>query len=53
MSLKSMLKRLKKALPVIIANAPAVVEAVNEVGKAVKKEKRSEPEAAEPAPAER
>src|SRR5438309_996693 len=37
MSLKSLLKALGKALPVVLANAPAVIGAVKDVAKAVKK----------------
>jgi len=37
MSLKSLLKTLGKALPVVLANAPAVIGAVKDVAKAVKK----------------
>ncbi|HEV2079800.1 MAG TPA: hypothetical protein VGR19_07890 [Allosphingosinicella sp.] len=36
MSLKSILKRAAKAAPVIIANAPAVIAAAKEVGRALK-----------------
>ena len=39
MSLESMLKRLRKALPVVLANLPALIVAVSEVKQAVKKEK--------------
>jgi len=44
MSLKSLFKRLKKALPVILANAPAVIAAVKEVQAAVKADKPRESE---------
>jgi hypothetical protein len=37
MSLKSLLKAVGKVLPVILANAPAVVGAAREVVRAVKK----------------
>jgi hypothetical protein len=37
MSLKSILKRVVKAAPVIIANAPAVIAAAKQVKKALKK----------------
>ncbi len=37
MTLKSILKRVAKAAPVIIANAPALIAAVKEVKKALKK----------------
>ena len=37
MSLKSALKRLAKAAPVIIANAPAVIAAARDVKKALRK----------------
>jgi hypothetical protein len=40
MSIESLLKGLKQALPVILANAPAVIAAVKEVKKAVKKKKK-------------
>ena len=40
MSFGALLKGLGKALPVILANAPAVIAAVKEVKKAVKKEKK-------------
>jgi len=42
MSLGSTLRRLSKALPVILANLPAIVGAVKEVRQAVKKEKTPE-----------
>jgi hypothetical protein len=44
MSLKSLLKRLKKALPVILANAPAVITAIKEVEAAVRADKPKEAE---------
>lgn len=40
MSMKAVLKRLAKALPIILANAPAVIAAAKEVKAAVKKGKR-------------
>ncbi len=43
MSLKSFLRALKRALPIILANAPAVVAAAREVKKAVRKEDRIGP----------
>ena len=43
MTIASLLKGLKQALPVILANAPAVIAAVKEVRKAVKKKKRKAP----------
>ena len=36
MSVKSLLKRIGKALPAIIANAPAVIAAAREVKRAIK-----------------
>ena len=39
MSLKLIVKTLKKAVPIIVANAPALIEIVKEVKKAVKKPK--------------
>jgi hypothetical protein len=42
MSTGSTLRRLSKALPVILANLPAIVGAVKEVRQAVKKEKKPE-----------
>ena len=39
MSFKSLLKKIRKAAPVIIANAPAVIAAIKEVKAAVKKPK--------------
>jgi len=42
MSLKSTLKRLAKAIPIILANAPAIVAAVKEVKDAVKKPKKAQ-----------
>ena len=39
MSILSLLSRLQKALPVIIANLPVVAEAAREVKKAIKKDK--------------
>ncbi|MEA3064640.1 MAG: hypothetical protein QOJ27_1086 [Sphingomonadales bacterium] len=39
MSIASFLKRLTKALPVVLAAAPSVIEAANQVGKALKKPK--------------
>ena len=44
MSLKSILKRLKKALPVIIDHAPAIIAALKEVKAAVKPDKPRESE---------
>jgi hypothetical protein len=41
MKLKSILKRVAKAAPMIIANAPAVIAAAKEVKKALKKPKTS------------
>jgi hypothetical protein len=57
MSIASLLKRLTKALPVILAAAPGVVDAVKQVQEALRKPKKAaagaaEPEAAAPAPAE-
>ncbi len=55
MGLASTLKRLGKALPVILANAPAIVDTVREVRRAVRKPKEEpRPAASEanPAPAE-
>jgi hypothetical protein len=43
MSLQSILKALGKAIPVIIANAPAVIGAAMEVRRAVRKPKPKEP----------
>ncbi len=37
MSLKSLIKAAKKALPVLAANAPALIKAAKEIRKAVKK----------------
>jgi hypothetical protein len=48
MSIASFLKRLTKALPVVLGAAPSVIEAVNQVGKALKKPKKpaeADPEA--------
>lgn len=42
MSLGSTLRRLSKALPVILANLPAIVGAVKDVRQAVNKEKKPE-----------
>jgi hypothetical protein len=39
MSLNSTLVRLAKALPVLLANLPAILSAVNDVRQAVKKDK--------------
>jgi hypothetical protein len=41
MSIGALLKGLKQALPVILANAPAVIAAAKEVKKAVKKKKKA------------
>ncbi len=41
MSIASLLKRLTKALPVILAAAPSVLEAVNQVRQALKKPKKA------------
>jgi hypothetical protein len=40
MSIASVLKRLINALPVVLAVAPSVIEAANQVGKAFKKPKK-------------
>jgi hypothetical protein len=40
MSLASTLRRLSKALPVVLANLPAVLGAVKDVKQALKKEKK-------------
>ncbi len=40
MSIKSRLKRLTKALPVVLAAAPGVLDAVTQVGEALKKPKK-------------
>jgi hypothetical protein len=40
MGLKSTLRRLAKALPIIVAAAPAVLDAAREVKKALKKPER-------------
>ena len=40
MKLKSILKRVAKAAPVIIANAPAILAAARDVKKALKKSAR-------------
>jgi len=40
MSVASLLKRLTNALPVILAAAPAVLEAVNQVRQALRKPKK-------------
>lgn len=58
MSVASLLKRLVKALPAVLAAAPAVIEAVAQVGLALKKPKKpagGDPAApaGAPAPAER
>lgn len=45
MSLESTLKRLAKAVPVVLANLPAVLAAAKEVTHAVKKPKKAEPSA--------
>ena len=50
MSIASLLKRLTQALPVILANAPVVVEVVKQVRQALKKPKPPEGDG-EPAPA--
>lgn len=39
MSIKSLIRNLAKAMPTIIAHAPAVIAAVSEIGRAVKKPK--------------
>ena len=39
MSIKSLLKRVARALPVILAAAPGVLDAVNQVREAIKKPK--------------
>jgi hypothetical protein len=39
MSIKSILKRVSRALPVILAAAPGVLDAVNQVREALKKPK--------------
>jgi hypothetical protein len=46
MGLNSILKRIAKAVPVIVANAPAVADAVRVVAKALRKPKK------QPAPPE-
>lgn len=43
MSLGKFLKRVGKALPAIVANAPAVIDAAKQVRKALKKRKRRAP----------
>jgi hypothetical protein len=48
MGLKKTLKRISKAIPVIIANAPALADAVRQVKEALQK-----PKAPQPAPATR
>jgi hypothetical protein len=40
MSIASLLKRLTNALPVVLAAAPSVLEAVNQVRQALKKPKK-------------
>lgn len=40
MSIGSLLKRVKKALPVILAAAPGVIDAVKQVQEALKKPKK-------------
>jgi len=40
MSIKSLARRLKKALPVIVENAPAVIVAADAIRKALKKPKK-------------
>ena len=40
MSITSLLKRVQKALPVVIAHIPIVKAAIKEVGGALKKEKK-------------
>jgi hypothetical protein len=40
MSFLSVLKRIGKAVPVILTQAPAIIDAVDAVGKAVKKPKK-------------
>ena len=45
MSIASILKGLKAALPIILANVPVIIDAAKEVKKAVKrKAKKPEPE---------
>lgn len=46
MSLKSLAKRLKKALPVIVDSAPAVIAAADAIRKALKKPKKAPAETA-------
>jgi hypothetical protein len=43
MSIASLLKRLTNALPVVLAAAPSVIEAVNQVRLALKKPKKPAP----------
>ncbi|HEY0112788.1 MAG TPA: hypothetical protein VGB59_06505 [Allosphingosinicella sp.] len=40
MAIANLLKRVGKAVPVIVANAPALVAAAKEIREAVKKQKR-------------
>jgi hypothetical protein len=40
MSISSLLKRIQKALPVVIAHIPIAKAAIKEVGTALKKEKK-------------
>ena len=50
MGLKRTLKRIGKAIPVIIANAPALAAAVRQVKEALKQSEPVKPAPAEPAP---
>ena len=54
MGLKKTLKKLGKAIPVIVANAPAIADAVRQVREALKKPAPARPDAPAPAtPADR
>ena len=47
MSLKKLLKALRRALPVIVANAPAVIDAARQVKRALKRPPPQAPETGE------
>ena len=50
MGLKKTLKRIGKAIPVIIANAPALADAVRQVKEALQKPKAPQPAPGAPTP---